>query len=80
MDRLPRLEIIANYGVGYDTVDAAEAGRRGIVVSNTPDVLTEEVADLAIGLMLAAIHPLPLSNRKSTFAAPRLKQHPQWAV
>jgi lactate dehydrogenase-like 2-hydroxyacid dehydrogenase len=63
MDRLPRLEIIANYGVGYDTVDAAEAGRRGIVVTNTPDVLTEEVADLAIGLMLATIRQLPQADR-----------------
>ena len=49
MDRLPKLELIANFGVGYDTVDAAEAHRRGIVVTNTPDVLTDEVADLAIG-------------------------------
>ncbi len=63
MDRLPRLEIIANFGVGYDTVDAAEAGRRGIVVTNTPDVLTEEVADLAIGLMLAAVRQLPQADR-----------------
>ncbi|MFL5142161.1 MAG: 2-hydroxyacid dehydrogenase, partial [Microvirga sp.] len=46
MDKLPKLEIIANFGVGYDTVDAKEAGRRGILVTNTPDVLTEEVADL----------------------------------
>jgi len=63
MDRLPRLEIIANFGVGYDTVDAVEAGRRGIIVTNTPDVLTEEVADLAIGLMLAAIRQLPQADR-----------------
>jgi lactate dehydrogenase-like 2-hydroxyacid dehydrogenase len=63
MDRLPRLEIIANYGVGYDAVDAAEAGRRGIVVTNTPDVLTEEVADLAIGLTLAAVRQLPQADR-----------------
>ena len=63
MDRLPRLEVIANFGVGYDTVDAAEAGRRGIVVTNTPDVLTEEVADLAVALMLAAIRQLPQADR-----------------
>ena len=63
MDRLPRLEIIANYGVGYDSVDAAEAGRRGIVVTNTPDVLTEEVADLAIGLTLATVRQLPQADR-----------------
>src|SRR5689334_22577570 len=37
MDRLPQLEIIANFGVGYDSIDAVEAGRRGIIVTNTPD-------------------------------------------
>ena len=63
MDRLPKLEIISNFGVGYDSIDAAEAGRRGIVVTNTPDVLTDEVADLAIGLLLATIRELPQSNR-----------------
>ncbi len=63
MDRLPRLEIIANFGVGYDSVDAAEAGRRGIVVTNTPDVLTDEVADLAIGLLIATIRQLPQADR-----------------
>src|SRR5689334_5522099 len=45
IDALPKLEIIANMGVGYDAVDAAHAGRRGVMVTNTPDVLTEEVAD-----------------------------------
>src|SRR5215207_5730935 len=59
MDKLPKLEIIANFGVGYDTVDAAEAGRRGIIVTNTPDVLTEEVADLAVGLLIATVRQLP---------------------
>ena len=48
MDRLPNLELIANFGVGYDAVDAVEAHRRGITVTNTPDVLTDEVADLAV--------------------------------
>ena len=63
MDRLPKLEIVSNFGVGYDSIDAAEAGRRGIVVTNTPDVLTDEVADLAIGLLLATIRELPQSDR-----------------
>jgi len=63
MDRLPKLEVIANFGVGYDSIDAAEAGRRGIVVTNTPDVLTDEVADLAIGLLLATVRELPQSDR-----------------
>jgi lactate dehydrogenase-like 2-hydroxyacid dehydrogenase len=63
MDLMPNLEIIANFGVGYDRVDAAEAGRRGIVVTNTPDVLTEEVADLAIGLLIATVRQLPQVDR-----------------
>ena len=63
MDRLPKLEIVANFGVGYDTIDAVEAGRRGIVVTNTPDVLTDEVADLAIGLLLATVRRLPQADR-----------------
>lgn len=63
MDRLPKLELIANFGVGYDAVDAAGAARRNIIVTNTPDVLTDEVADLAIGLTLATIRRLPQADR-----------------
>ena len=63
MDRLPKLEIIANFGVGYDAIDAHAAQARGIIVTNTPDVLTEEVADLAIGLLLATIRQLPQADR-----------------
>src|SRR5919199_1550364 len=63
MDRLPKLEIVANFGVGYDSVDAKEAGRRGIIVTNTPDVLTDEVADLAVGLLIATVRQLPQVDR-----------------
>jgi lactate dehydrogenase-like 2-hydroxyacid dehydrogenase len=52
MARLPRLAIVSTFGVGYDHIDAAWAGAHGIVVTNTPDVLTEEVADTALGLLL----------------------------
>ena len=62
-DKLPKLEIVSSFGVGYDHVDAREAGRRGITVTNTPDVLTDEVADLAIGLLLATIRHLPQVDR-----------------
>ncbi len=62
-DRLPALEIVANFGVGYDNVDAAEAARRGIVVTNTPDVLTDEVADLALGLLIATVRQIPQADR-----------------
>ncbi|EPT7082815.1 2-hydroxyacid dehydrogenase [Cronobacter sakazakii] len=51
--RLPALSLIAVFGVGYDGVDVAAARERGIAVTNTPGVLTDDVADLAIGLMLA---------------------------
>ncbi|GJD78313.1 2-ketogluconate reductase [Methylobacterium gregans] len=63
MDRLPNLEIIANFGVGYDTVDARAAAARGIVVTNTPDVLTDEVADLTLGLLLATLRRIPQAER-----------------
>ncbi|GJE55616.1 2-hydroxyacid dehydrogenase [Methylobacterium sp. WL9] len=62
-ERLPNLEIVSNFGVGYDTIDALEAGRRGIVVTNTPDVLSDEVADLALGLLLATVRQIPQVDR-----------------
>ena len=59
IDKLPKLQIIASFGVGYDTVDAAHAGRKGVMVTNTPDVLTEEVADTALGLLINTVRELP---------------------
>ncbi len=53
IQQLPNLEIIAVYGVGYDGVDVAAATQRSIKVTNTPDVLTKDVADLAVAMMLA---------------------------
>jgi lactate dehydrogenase-like 2-hydroxyacid dehydrogenase len=61
--RLPALEIVANFGVGYDSIDLAVARRRGIVVTNTPDVLDDEVADFTVGLLLATVRRLPLAER-----------------
>ena len=61
--RLPALEIIAVMGVGYDGVDVAAAKARGVVVTHTPDVLNDDVADLAIGLMLCAARQLPAADR-----------------
>ena len=63
MRHLPNLEIIAGFGVGYDSIDVAEAARRGIVVTNTPDVLTDDVADVAIGLLLMAVREMPQAER-----------------
>ncbi|MBZ9851908.1 2-hydroxyacid dehydrogenase [Mesorhizobium sp. CA14] len=58
IDALPNLEIIASFGVGYDSVDANYAAKRGVMVTNTPDVLTEEVADTAIGLLINTVREL----------------------
>jgi lactate dehydrogenase-like 2-hydroxyacid dehydrogenase len=63
MRRFPRLEIVASFGVGYDHVDAAWAGAHGIMVTNTPDVLTEEVADTALGLLLCTVREFPQAER-----------------
>ncbi len=52
--RFPKLELIADFGVGYDGIDVAAANARGIAVTNTPGVLTDDVADLAMGLLLAS--------------------------
>ncbi len=55
----PHLKVIANYAVGYENVDVAAASERGIVVTNTPDALTETTADFAWALMLAAARRIP---------------------
>ncbi len=61
--RLPALELISVMGVGYDGVDVAAARARGVVVTHTPNVLNDDVADLAIGLMLCAARQLPAADR-----------------
>ncbi|GLS21799.1 glycerate dehydrogenase [Labrys miyagiensis] len=63
IEALPKLEIIANFGVGYDSVDAATAAKRGIIVTNTPDVLNEDVADLAMGLLISTVRELPQAEK-----------------
>lgn len=63
LSRFPKLEIVASIGVGYDGIDAVAAGRRGIVVTNTPGVLDDEVADMCIGLLLGTIRELPQADR-----------------
>jgi len=61
--QLPALEIISVMGVGYDGIDVAAAKARGIQVTHTPNVLNDDVADLAIGLMLCAARQLPAADR-----------------
>jgi lactate dehydrogenase-like 2-hydroxyacid dehydrogenase len=61
--RFPKLEIVAAFGVGYDHVDAAYARDHNIMVTNTPDVLTEEVADIAMGLLIATLREFVKADR-----------------
>jgi lactate dehydrogenase-like 2-hydroxyacid dehydrogenase len=63
LTRFPKLEQISSFGVGYDHVDAKWAGAHGIVVTNTPDVLNEEVADTALGLLLCTVREFPQAER-----------------
>jgi lactate dehydrogenase-like 2-hydroxyacid dehydrogenase len=63
MSRFPKLEIVSSFGVGYDHVDAKWAGGHGIIVTNTPEVLNEEVADTAIGLLLSTLREFPQAER-----------------
>jgi hydroxypyruvate reductase len=62
MDALPKLEIIANFGVGVDAINLADAKQRNIIVTNTPDVLNECVADTALALILNTLRKLPQSE------------------
>ncbi|GER48346.1 glyoxylate/hydroxypyruvate reductase B, partial [Striga asiatica] len=58
IDALPKLEIVSSFSVGLDKIDLAKCREKGIRVTNTPDVLTDDVADLAIGLMLAVLRKI----------------------
>jgi hydroxypyruvate reductase len=62
MDALPKLEIISNFGVGVDAINLADARQRNIIVTNTPDVLNECVADTALALILNTLRKLPQSE------------------
>jgi len=63
MSRLPHLEIVSSFGVGYDHMDARWAAAHGIILTNTPDVLNEEVADTALGLLLCTVREFPQAER-----------------
>jgi lactate dehydrogenase-like 2-hydroxyacid dehydrogenase len=63
LECFPKLEIVASFGVGYDNVDVKYAAAHGIIVTNTPEVLTEEVADTALGLLLCTVRELPQAER-----------------
>ena len=63
MRRLPQLRAVVNFGVGYDTTDVAQAAERGILISNTPDVLTDCVADTALALYLDVLRRTSAADR-----------------
>jgi lactate dehydrogenase-like 2-hydroxyacid dehydrogenase len=63
MRQYPKLEIISSFGVGYDNIDAKAAAQLGIIVTNTPGVLDDEVADTTLGLMIMTVRQLPQAER-----------------
>lgn len=63
MGRFPNLQIVSSFGVGYDHVDVKWAAAHGVVYTNTPNVLTEEVADTALGLLLCTVREFPQADR-----------------
>jgi len=67
------LRIVANFGVGYDSVDVAAATRRGILITNTPDVLTQATAELTLALMLALLRRVVEGDR-------RVRRGDEWAL
>src|SRR5579871_2367769 len=63
MRQFPSLEIISSFGVGYDHIDAKAAAKLGVIATNTPGVLDDEVADTALGLMITTVRQLPQAER-----------------
>jgi lactate dehydrogenase-like 2-hydroxyacid dehydrogenase len=63
LSQFPKLEIVASFGVGYDHIDAAYAAEHNIMITNTPDVLTEEVADIALGLLISTLREFVKADR-----------------
>jgi lactate dehydrogenase-like 2-hydroxyacid dehydrogenase len=76
MEKFPRLEIVASFGVGYDHMDVAFARAHGITLTNTPDVLTEEVADTALGMLLCTVREFPRAERYLRTGKWREKDYP----
>ena len=63
MAQLPQLKVISVFGVGYDGIDTSTALKRGIAVTHTPNVLTDDVADLALGLLLSVARTIPQADQ-----------------
>jgi hydroxypyruvate reductase len=63
IEALPKLEVISSFGVGYDSIDIGCAKERGVTVTNTPDVLTDDVADTAMALLLGMMRRIPQGDQ-----------------
>src|ERR1700684_4947 len=63
MARFPNLQLVSSCGVGYDHMDVKWAAAHNVILTNTPDVLTEEVADTALGLLLCTVREFPQAER-----------------
>ena len=70
LQQLPALKVVSVMGVGYDGIDVAAAKAAGVMVTHTPDVLNDDVADTALGLMLCASRQLPAADRAATRRRP----------
>ncbi len=77
LDAAPRLRVVANLAVGFDNIDLAAAAERGVVVTTTPDVLTEATADLAWALLLAtARRVVEADTARARGRLARVQPHP----
>jgi lactate dehydrogenase-like 2-hydroxyacid dehydrogenase len=76
MARFPKLQIVSSFGVGYDHMDAKWAAEHGVILTNTPNVLTEEVADTALGLLLNTVREFPQAERYLRAGRWREKDYP----
>jgi lactate dehydrogenase-like 2-hydroxyacid dehydrogenase len=76
MARFPKLQIVSSFGVGYDHMDVKWAAEHGVILTNTPNVLTEEVADTALGLLLCTVRELPQAERYLRAGKWREKDYP----
>jgi lactate dehydrogenase-like 2-hydroxyacid dehydrogenase len=76
MARFPKLQIVSSFGVGYDHMDVKWAAEHGVILTNTPNVLTEEVADTALGLLLCTVRELPQAERYLRAGRWREKDYP----
>src|ERR1700724_367908 len=76
MARFPNLQLVSSFGVGYDHMDVKWAAAHNVVLTNTPDVLTEELADTALGLLLCTVREFPQAERYLRAGKWREKNYP----